>query len=329
VSSPASADELPSLSLSHSSGQPGVTVDVSQGSPCPVPTAAQTVTLWFYDGAGMRYTARSSIPVDASGNWQLPVHYTVPVTATIGQGRFGARCNAFNGDQYDYSPATYAITGPVPSVSLPKLAYKRGETLTVTSSTPCPTPVSSIQGTFKWKPVGLSYPHAITFTLDAATGNWTGQAVIPQYYPSTTNPIPLGQYRLEVSCTGASGGRDITYESKTFNIGAVYVALGDSYSSGEGTFNYDSASEGCHRSPDSYVGYIANHANLPNPVFAACSGAQTDDFYVTNPSNPAESAQLNQLSDANPDVVTLTIGGNDVGFKTVLDACADYVSHPG
>jgi lysophospholipase L1-like esterase len=91
-----------------------------------------------------------------------------------------------------------------------------------------------------------------------------------------------------------------------------YAALGDSYSSGVGTGNYYPASGNCRRSPESYAPLWASSHGVNSFNFAACSGATTQD--VLN----------NQLSglDGNTNVVTLTIGGNDVGFSSVLTSCS-------
>ena len=93
--------------------------------------------------------------------------------------------------------------------------------------------------------------------------------------------------------------------------GAQYVALGDSYSSGDGAGNYDPASGGCYRS---YYAYPAQWAaNHPSSTFAfvACAGATTTD--VINNQLTALSSSTNRVS--------ITIGGNDVGFASVMQTC--------
>ncbi|MGW0082849.1 SGNH/GDSL hydrolase family protein [Streptomyces sp. NPDC003393] len=93
--------------------------------------------------------------------------------------------------------------------------------------------------------------------------------------------------------------------------GAVYVALGDSYSAGNGAGNYDSASGGCHRSFNAYP-YLWKNAHAPSSFAdTSCSGAVTTD--VTN-------SQLGPLSSATT-LVSLTIGGNDAGFSDVMTTC--------
>jgi lysophospholipase L1-like esterase len=90
-----------------------------------------------------------------------------------------------------------------------------------------------------------------------------------------------------------------------------YAALGDSYSSGDVTDNYYSSSGSCDRSPQGYPAlWVASHT-VSNFDFAACSGAQTAD--VIN-------SQLGGLS-ASTNLVSITIGGNDAGFSSVMTTC--------
>lgn len=90
-----------------------------------------------------------------------------------------------------------------------------------------------------------------------------------------------------------------------------YVALGDSYSSGVGAGSYISSSGSCDRSTNAYPA-LWNGTNQPasyNSV--ACSGATTTSVI---------SSQLSALSTATT-LVSITIGGNDVGFSSVMETC--------
>jgi len=105
----------------------------------------------------------------------------------------------------------------------------------------------------------------------------------------------------------------------------TYVALGDSYSSGEGTGSYlsgtDRRKNRCHRSPVAYGPLLRAPESPPDAFsFVACSGALTHDFYHRNHRFKDEPAQLKALSDQTG-AVTLTIGGNDVGFAQVAAVC--------
>jgi lysophospholipase L1-like esterase len=90
-----------------------------------------------------------------------------------------------------------------------------------------------------------------------------------------------------------------------------YAALGDSYSSGVGTFVYDLASGTCLRSPRGYPQLWVNGHAVSSFRFVACGGATTADV-LNN--------QLGALN-AGTDLVTITIGGNDAGFADTLTTC--------
>jgi lysophospholipase L1-like esterase len=148
-----------------------------------------------------------------------------------------------------------------------------------------------------------------------------------------------------------------------------YLALGDSYSSGEGdiektvsgntyylshtdvegSLNYPQ--EKCHVSSRSYPFLLKRdmRVDITTMKSIACSGAVTYDLYINSsdyfgqgrrlaniPQSsmftmqseaiedfiPGRIEQLNFVERYKPKVVTLTIGGNDVGFGTVIDNCA-------
>ena len=92
-----------------------------------------------------------------------------------------------------------------------------------------------------------------------------------------------------------------------------YVALGDSYSSGVGTRVFYEESGECDRSPDAYGPKIAS-ADGYTLNFEACSGAKTPEV---------NEKQLSHLS-SSTSLVTISIGGNDVGFSNVIINCALY-----
>jgi lysophospholipase L1-like esterase len=92
---------------------------------------------------------------------------------------------------------------------------------------------------------------------------------------------------------------------------AHYVALGDSYSSGVGAGDYTSASGDCDQSTNAYP-YLWDGADAPSSFTdEACSGATTADVV---------DSQLGGLNSATS-LVSITIGGNDVGFSTVMEDC--------
>jgi len=89
-----------------------------------------------------------------------------------------------------------------------------------------------------------------------------------------------------------------------------YVALGDSYSSGTGTRTYFDS--GCQKSVYAYPYLLSQQRANTQLVFSACSGAKTADV-INN--------QVSSLT-SGTGIVTITIGGNDAGFSSVITECA-------
>lgn len=90
-----------------------------------------------------------------------------------------------------------------------------------------------------------------------------------------------------------------------------YVALGDSYASGTGTRSYLADGTTCQRSVYAYPTLVSTAAGY-TLNFRACSGAKIADV---------RTAQLPALS-ATTAYVTISVGGNDAGFSSVLTTCA-------
>jgi lysophospholipase L1-like esterase len=90
-----------------------------------------------------------------------------------------------------------------------------------------------------------------------------------------------------------------------------YAALGDSYSAGLGSGSYIGSSGSCDRSLKAYSElWAAAHAPA-SFAFVACSGATTTSVI---------SGQLSVLNAATT-LVSITVGGNDVGFSAVMKTC--------
>ena len=89
------------------------------------------------------------------------------------------------------------------------------------------------------------------------------------------------------------------------------VALGDSYAAGVGSFVYYDDGTECYRSPFAYSSLLAGAGGL-QLTLAACSGATTADVL---------SEQVDLVTPTT-DYVTITVGGNDVGFREVVTTCA-------
>ena len=93
-----------------------------------------------------------------------------------------------------------------------------------------------------------------------------------------------------------------------------YVALGDSYSSGLGAGSYDPNSGSCDRSTNAYPQLWANSHAPASFAFVACSGATTSSVI---------SGQLSALNSGTT-LVSITVGGNDVGFSSVMETCVIF-----
>jgi lysophospholipase L1-like esterase len=114
---------------------------------------------------------------------------------------------------------------------------------------------------------------------------------------------------LAILVFGAAGAR-----------AANYVALGDSYTAGPLIPN-PVLPLGCLKSSNNYPRLAAPTIGLPlrDP---SCSGARTE--HMTQPQNVDPDGpnppQFNSL-DAETTVVSITIGGNDIGFSSVAQDC--------
>ena len=87
-----------------------------------------------------------------------------------------------------------------------------------------------------------------------------------------------------------------------------YDALGDSYASGYGVPPY----EECGRSQSAYAVQLDGRMKIDLDDFVACAGATTTSLVA--------GGQLNAL-DAETDLVTVTVGGNDIGWSSAVLAC--------
>ncbi|MFI5977553.1 SGNH/GDSL hydrolase family protein [Streptomyces sp. NPDC051452] len=104
--------------------------------------------------------------------------------------------------------------------------------------------------------------------------------------------------------TGGSG-RDI-----------AYVALGDSYTSGPGIPRQVDVD--CARSDHNYPSLVAAQRRVASFTDVSCGGATTAQMWQAQGDN---GPQLDAL-DRNTDLVTVQIGGNDVGFGPIIATCA-------
>jgi lysophospholipase L1-like esterase len=117
--------------------------------------------------------------------------------------------------------------------------------------------------------------------------------------------LALGVTVLTLGTAAAIAGAAVPAEAAST---VHFVALGDSYSSGVGA---GSTSGSCGQSPHAFPSLWAAANSVASFTFAACSGARTSDVI---------GSQLSSLSGATT-LVSITIGGNDVGFSSIMETC--------
>jgi lysophospholipase L1-like esterase len=99
-----------------------------------------------------------------------------------------------------------------------------------------------------------------------------------------------------------------------------YVALGDSYTSGP--LIPDQAVSGCLRSSRDYPALVAAAIHPASFRDVSCNGATTASMARTQTTLGGTVApQLNALSPADT-LVTVQVGGNDIGFTAIIVTCA-------
>ncbi|MFJ2213471.1 SGNH/GDSL hydrolase family protein [Streptomyces sp. NPDC101062] len=138
-------------------------------------------------------------------------------------------------------------------------------------------------------------------------------------------PTPRKLFALTVNGLGTDypQGPVITANTATQPVPRSYVALGDSFSSGEGDPPFVDTTA-CNRSSVAYprVNGLNPNLTLQLDKFVACSGAQTTHVLNGwNDSTHYEPSQVSALSSGSPKVATITIGGNDIFFTDFAKAC--------
>lgn len=124
-------------------------------------------------------------------------------------------------------------------------------------------------------------------------------------------PLPLSRLSIPAIAVTTAAVSVLALTTSASASAVHYVALGDSYSSGLGAGDYISSSGSCDRSTAAYSA-LWDAANSPaSYVSVACSGATTSSVI---------SSQISALSSATT-LVSITVGGNDVGFSSVMETC--------
>ena len=98
------------------------------------------------------------------------------------------------------------------------------------------------------------------------------------------------------------------------------TALGDSYAAGP-LIPLPLSPFGCLKSSNNYGRIAQRTLDYAEYRDATCSGAETEDMTQAQDVSPGPNPpQLNSLS-ADNELVTVTIGGNDIGFSSLAEDC--------
>lgn len=103
-----------------------------------------------------------------------------------------------------------------------------------------------------------------------------------------------------------------------------YVALGDSYTAGPRIPDRTGSPVGCARSDRNYPALVARELNIKAADFrdVSCDGATIGALTAAQDTGDGVNpAQLSALS-ASTELVTVGIGGNDIGFAPLIKECA-------
>jgi hypothetical protein len=149
----------------------------------------------------------------------------------------------------------------------------------------------------------------------------------------TWSGIPNGTYMC-FTVAAKQSGLQSAWSGYACNTTPIFVNLGDSFSSGEGTGSpYQSGTDVsgvdmCHRSDNSYSGQYTRLSGFWKTVKnVACSGAVTHD--ITNAPGSQNAMQIptqNELAQVsgvnnNSGIVTVTIGGNNMNLGGIFTQC--------
>lgn len=163
-------------------------------------------------------------------------------------------------------------------------------------------------------------------------------------------PLQEGDWTVTVTASGPSGATTASKVVKVQNH--LIVSLGDSYASGEGNpdkkaiWNRDGTlkrapvwkHKDCHRSAYAASALAAVELENESPktsvtfVHLACSGATAEEGLFgryngavkDGNSNPPQLTEAARLANGQPiDSLLVSIGGNDIGFATIIKFCID------
>jgi GDSL-like Lipase/Acylhydrolase family len=180
---------------------------------------------------------------------------------------------------------------------------------------------------------GAGEIRSVTVRVDSSTTTTAAAVDALANFRADVAVIP-GPHSIEVTVTKTDGS--VSSLTRRFRAEQLlrFVALGDSYSAGEGITPFvplPGPKEGCHQSTKGYPRLVgAPSYELPPAAtaklkldYVACSGAVLRNILSTPQEARGETnpPQIDRV-DPSADLVTVTIGGNDWGFSEVGSHCA-------
>lgn len=160
--------------------------------------------------------------------------------------------------------------------------------------------------------------------------------------PGCTHKVNVsGVYTVVVSdgLQGNAGTGSYTLRFDLLVDVLSYIALGDSYSSGDGVFPYSDTINplplvACHRSTRAYPTLLRT-PGTSQPIalradadfdFVACTGAKTENIDASGEGQNGEPPQMAAVNAVNPsrDLLTMSIGGNDAYFIWIFAYCLTH-----
>lgn len=103
--------------------------------------------------------------------------------------------------------------------------------------------------------------------------------------------------------------------------GEHYVSLGDSYTSGPLIPNPTGHPLACLRSDHNYPSLVADKIDAASFTDASCGGATTDDMTASQNLGLVKNPPQFDALKSDTTLVTLGIGGNDIGFGSIILTC--------
>lgn len=317
--------------MSKTTVRPGEATVLTEIDPCPIPTNewGGSVRVKFTDGLGRE--SDHVTEYDENGHWLHPVFLAPPhmrvqsydplvysSDSWPGAGTVEVKCvdDDFGTTTLEYPSKTLTVSGSSASMKVIPSRLKAGQPGSIESMTPCPSGTATVDVSLL---NGVTTDSLDNTVIPDINGEWTANFTVPSSFPE-------GYASVLAFCRPPNHGGNLTMaygetvawvKSSKF----IYAAWGDSYSSGEGVEPFEVSGGSCHRSVDAYPRVLEQNSSLKlrlSDAFVACSGAVTSAITLGDGTN---SPQMDTLS-VDTDLVTMTIGGNNMRFAEFAAACA-------